>query len=144
MFGNWDWYLHSVVMIAFEQAWNWWHQHLEFWSFGHNKGRVFCILHGGTRSHAFSLSRPPLKSALFAKTQFTIFLAGLAMQEVARNVLSRKENAILIPKPPSLRANDLHNYTTGILLLRLRIKHLTLRTQPVTLRNQIVNFLSPL
>lgn len=50
------------------------------------------------------------------------------------------------PSDPSMSQPglDLHDNTARVLLLRLRVKHLTLRTQPVTLGDQIINLLTPL
>jgi hypothetical protein len=46
-----------------------------------------------------------------------------------------------VPTPTNL---NLHNHTARVLLLRLCIEHLTLRTQPITLRDQIIDLLAPL
>jgi len=55
----------------------------------------------------------------------------------------KNKNAVP-PAQPSSCINHLHKHTTRILLLRLRIKHLTLRTQPIALRHQVIDLLPAL
>lgn len=55
-----------------------------------------------------------------------------------------------MPKPAQyvnssqVSLRHLHDHTARILLLRLRVEHFTLRTQPVTLSHQLIQLLSAL
>lgn len=56
---------------------------------------------------------------------------------------SRSFARIILPLPYTQIPSS-HHYTTAVLLLSLLIKHLTLSTQPITLRHEAVDLLPPL